>query len=124
MKSISAREMSQNGASKVIAAAQSEPVLITKNNEPSAWVVSARDVALVSERLSGDDSVYRDTLAAVAAHLYSRDLLSIGRAARLAGMPLADFILLCGKVNAPVLREPPEGLEAELAGLEAAVRQL
>lgn len=36
-------------------------------------------------------------------------------------MPLAEFIILCGTLQVPVLREPPGGLEAELAGLEAAL---
>lgn len=122
MKTVPVRELSQNGASKVIAAAEAQPVLVTKNNEPSVWMVSARDIALASAQRAGDDSVYRDALAVVAVDLYRRGLLSIGRAARLAGTSLADFILLSGKMQVPVLREPPSGLEAELAGLEAALR--
>lgn len=122
MKTVPVRELSQNGASKVIAAAESEPVLVTKNNEPSVWMVSARDIALASGQRTGDDSVYPAALAVVAVDLYRRGLLSVGRAARLAGIPLAEFILLSGKVHVPVLREPPGGLEAELAGLEAALQ--
>lgn len=122
MKTVPVRELSQNGASKVIAAAESEPVLVTKNNEPSVWMVSARDIALASVQQAGDDSIYRDALGVVAVDLYRRGLLSLGRAARLAGIPLAEFILLSGKMHVPVLREPPGGLEAELAGLEGALR--
>jgi antitoxin (DNA-binding transcriptional repressor) of toxin-antitoxin stability system len=122
MKTVPVRELSQNGASKVIAAAEHEPVLVTKNNEPAVWMVGAREVALVSEQLTGDQSVYRGALAVVAVDLYSRSILSIGRAARLAGIPLAEFILLCGKLQIPVLNEPPGGLEAEFAGLEAALQ--
>jgi hypothetical protein len=35
---------------------------------------------------------------------------------------VAEFIFLSGKMQVPVLREPPGGLEAELAGLEAALQ--
>ena len=122
MKTVPVRELSHNGVSKVIAAAEREPVLVTKNNEPSVWMVSAREVALASAQLAGDSSVYGDALAVVAVDFYTRGILSIGRAARLAGTPLAEFILLCGKLQVPVLREPPGGLEAELAGLETALR--
>jgi len=57
----------------------------------------------------------------VAIDLYRRGIISIGRAAEFAGIPLAEFIFLCGTLQIPVLREPPGGLEAELAGLEAAL---
>jgi prevent-host-death family protein len=70
MKTVPVRELSQNGASKVIAAAENEPVLVTKNNEPAVWMVSAREVALVSEQLTGDRSVYGGALAVVAVDLY------------------------------------------------------
>jgi predicted HTH domain antitoxin len=122
MKTVPVRELAQNGASKVIAAAESEPVLVTKNSEPAVWMVSAHELALVSKQITGDGSIYRDSLAVVASDLFDRGDLSMGRAARLAGIPLADFILLCGKLGIPVLREPPGGLEAELAGLEAALQ--
>lgn len=104
MKTTPVRELSQNGVSKVIAAAENEPVLITRNNEPAVWMVGARELAMASERLTGEDSVYRDALAVVAADLYRRGSLSIGRAARLAGVPLAEFILFCGRLDIPALR--------------------
>lgn len=69
----------------------------------------------------GDSAVYDNVLAVVAVDLYSKGVLSIGKAARLAGIPLAEFMLLCGRLQVPVLRVPPEGLEAELEGLEAAL---
>lgn len=121
MKTVPVRELSQNGASKIIAMAEAEPVLITKNNEPSVWMVSASQVALASAQLGDDSSNYREALAVVAVDLYGRGILSIGRAARLAGIPLAEFIFLCGTLHVSVLREPPGGLEAEVAGLEAAL---
>lgn len=120
MKTVPVRELSQNGASRVITMAEAEPVLITKNNEPSVWMVSASAVALASAQLGDDSSNYHEALAVVAVDLYDRGILSIGRAARLAGMPLAEFIFLCGRLHVSVLREPPGGLEAEVAGLEAA----
>lgn len=123
MKTVSVRELSQNGVSKAVAAAESEPILVTKNNEPSVWMVSAQQVALASEQLAHDKSVIRGVMAIVAVHLYNRGDLSIGRAARLAGLPLVEFIALAGRLHIPVLHEPAGGLEAELAGLEAALQK-
>ena len=57
----------------------------------------------------------------MAIDLYRRGIISIGRAAEFAGIPLAEFRALCGTLQIPVLHEPPGGLEAELAGLEAAL---
>lgn len=52
----------------------------------------------------------------MAIDLYRRGTISIGRAAQLAGIPLAEFIVLCGTLQIPVLHEPPGGPEAALMG--------
>ncbi|MDQ2741544.1 MAG: type II toxin-antitoxin system Phd/YefM family antitoxin [Chloroflexota bacterium] len=119
MKTVSVRELSHNGVSKVVTAAEAEPVLISKNNEPAVWMVSANELARVAARLGGDESVYRGALALVAVDLFDRGTLSMGRAARLAGLPLDEFIDLCGRMHVPMLRQPPEGFEAELAAFNA-----
>ncbi|MBV9280826.1 MAG: type II toxin-antitoxin system prevent-host-death family antitoxin [Chloroflexi bacterium] len=45
MKTVSIKELSQGGASRVVREAQREPVLISKNNEPAAWVLSSAELA-------------------------------------------------------------------------------
>jgi prevent-host-death family protein len=121
MKTVSVRELSHKGASKVVSAAETEPVLVSKNNEPAVWMVSAAELARVASQLEDGEGVYRDTLALVGVDLFNRGVLSMGRAARLAGIGLADFIDLCGRLHVPVLREPPEGFDGELAAFDAEV---
>ena len=82
-------------------------------------MVSAKELARVATHLEGDDDVYRRTLALVAVDLFDRGTVSMGRAARFAGMNLADFIDLCGQLHVPVLREPPEGFDGELAAFDS-----
>jgi prevent-host-death family protein len=119
MKTVSVRELSQGGASKVVAAAHEGPVLVTKNGEPAAWVIDAAQLAAVGRRLGG--SRYEQAMAALAVDLYDKEVLSLGRAARLAGVPIGELIELAGEMHVPVLRRPPDGLAVELADLEAAL---
>jgi hypothetical protein len=121
VKAYPVQELSEDGISKAVATAESEPVLVTKDDEPFVWMISAREVTRASAQLGNDRSVYASTLAVIAVDLYRCGDLSIGKAARLAGSPLAEFIQLCGKMDVPVLDEPPGGLDAELRGLEAAL---
>lgn len=121
MKTYPVQELSEHGVSKALATAESEPVLITKDGEPSVWMISAREVTRASAQLGNDRSVYASALAVIAVDLYRCGDLSIGKAARLAGSPPAEFIQVCGKMDVPALREPPGGLDAELRGLEAAL---
>lgn len=84
MKTVTVRELSHEGASKVIRAAQSEPVLVSKNNQPAVWMISADAVARVAEQQPDDQGMYRSTLQVVAVDLFDHGVLSMGRAARLA----------------------------------------
>lgn len=118
MKTVSVRDLSHKGVSRIVATAEREPVLVSKNNEPAVWMLSAVELSRVAS-LDGGDDVYQSAMTLVAVDLFRRDVLSLGKAARLAGMDLADFIELCGAMHVPVLREPPEGFESELVRFEA-----
>lgn len=111
-------ELSHEGASKVIRTAETEPVLVSKNNEPAVWMVSAEALARVAEHRTGDQEIYRSALQVVAVDLFDRGMLSMGRAARLAGVPLGDFIDLCDRLHVPILREPDAGLVEEVGSFE------
>jgi hypothetical protein len=50
--------------------------------------------------------------------LYRDEVLTLGQAAKLAGLPLGDFIDLCGTLRVPVLWPPPEGIEGISAGVD------
>ncbi len=58
--------------------------------------------------------MYQRTLQLVAIDLYQNQVLTLGRSATLAGMPLGDFIDLCAGLGVPVMWAPSEGLAAEV----------
>jgi PHD/YefM family antitoxin component YafN of YafNO toxin-antitoxin module len=118
MKTVTVRELSREGVSKAIRAAQVEPVLVSKNNEPAVWMVSADALAHIAMQHTGDQEIYRSTLQAVAVDLFDHDVLSMGRAAQLAGLPLGDFIDLCDRLHVPVLRESETGVAEEVDAFE------
>ena len=55
---------------------------------------------------------------ALAVKLFDGDVLSIGKAAKLAGMPLGEFIDHLGTLKIPVVRYGEEGLQQELVAFE------
>ncbi len=118
MKTVTVRELSHEGVSKAIRAAQTEPVLVSKNNEPAVWMVSADALARIATQQTGDQEIYRSTLQAVAVDLFNHDVLSMGRAAQLAGLPLGDFIDLCDRLHVPVLRESETSVAEEVDAFE------
>jgi hypothetical protein len=50
------------------------------------------------------------------------EVLTLGQAARLAGLPLGDFIDLCGKLHVPMLWAPKGGIAAEVDALDSLLR--
>ncbi len=123
MKALSVRELSQGGASKAVRAAESEPVLVSRHNEPAVVMVSLKDVARVSGQLSGDPDLYSAVLRLIAVDLFEHGVLSMGRAAQFAGLPMGDFIDLCDRLQVSILREPDEGLEEEVDAFGAWLRK-
>jgi hypothetical protein len=122
-KTVSVAELGHGGASRAIRAAQDEPVLVSKENRPAAWIVSAQKLAeVVAARGIGSD-VYQRALELIAIDLYRDEILTLGQAAKLAGLPLGDFIDLCGRLHVPVLWEPKSGIGAEVDSLAALLRK-
>jgi len=64
-----------------------------------------------------EPEVYQRALELLAVDLYRLETLTLGQAAELAGMPLGDFIDLCGRLRVPVLWEPKGGIGAEVEAL-------
>ncbi len=62
------------------------------------------------ERLAGED-----VHVAVAVRLYESEAVSLGRAARIAGLSIGEFIDRLGALKIPVIRYSAEELERELA---------
>lgn len=116
-KTVSVAELGHGGASRAIRDAQQEPVLVSKENRPVAWILSADMLAEVAAARGVGRDVYQRALGLLAVDLYRHEVLTLGQAARLAGLRLGDFVDLCGRLQVPVLWEPTEGVGA---GVEAA----
>jgi hypothetical protein len=121
VKTVSVADLSHGGASRAVRDAQQEPVLVSKDNHPAAWLVSASELARVAKARRTNADVYQRALELLAIDLYQKEVLTLGRASKLAGMSLGDFIDLCGRLNVPVLWESPEGLAAEVEQFAAAL---
>ena len=122
-KTISVADLGHGGASRAIREAQQEPVLVSKENRPAAWIVSAERLAQVAAARSAEPDVYQRALELIAVDLYRQETLTLGQAARLAGMALGDFIDLCGRLHVPVLWESRKSIGAEVEALEAMLQE-
>lgn len=120
-KTVSVARLGHGGASRAIRDAQQEPVLVSKENRPAAWIVSAEKLAQVAAARSGELDVYQRTLELLAVELYRSETLTLGQAAKLAGLSLGDFIDLCGRLRVPILWESERDLAVEVESLEAAL---
>lgn len=124
MKTVSIKDISRDGVSKAVRDAQTEPILVSRDNEPAVWMVSARDVARIGDYLGSDADPAQRVAALVAAHLFDQGVLSMGQAARFAGLALGDFIALCDRFGIAVLRESDRSLREEVDSFEAWLRSL
>jgi hypothetical protein len=119
VKTVSVAQLGHGGASRAVREAQDGPVLVSKENRPAAWLVSARDVVAVAEARGVEPDVYQRALDLLAVDLYAREVLTLGQASRLAGISLGDFIDLCSKLRVPILWEPKGGLAADVDAFDA-----
>ena len=123
-KTISVAELTHGGVSRAIRDAQNEPVLVSKENRPAAWIFSARKLAdVAAARGEEAAATYQRALELMAVELYRDETLTLGQGAKLAGLHLNDFIDLCGRLRVPILWEPMGGLEGEVQRLEALLPQ-
>jgi len=121
-KTVSVGELAHGGASRAIRTAQSEPVLVSKENRPAAAIMSAEKLAQVAEGVGGaPGAIYKQALALLAVDLYQGATPTLGQAAKLAALSLSDFIDRCGRLRVPVLWEPVEGIEADVEALTTAL---
>lgn len=122
-KTVSVGELGHGGASRAIREAQQEPVLVSKENRPAAWIVSAERLAQVAAARGAESrEAYQRVLELIALELYRSETITLGQGAKLAGLALGDFIDLCGRLHVPVLWEPKWGIAAEVEGLQKLLR--
>ncbi len=117
-KTMSVAQLGHGGASRALREALEEPVLVSKENRPAAWLVSAEQLARVAAATGDGGDAYRHALSLVATELYRQGTLTLGQAAKVAGLDLGAFIDLCARLRIPVLWEPEGGLAADVDALE------
>lgn len=118
MKTLSIKELSREGVSRAVRAAEDEPLLISKNNEPAVWMIGSKALARAVAVGGDDPDLYRGAMQTLAVKLFDWGALSLGRAAEMAGLPLTDFMDLCGALHVPVFREPREDLEGNISAFD------
>ena len=94
MKAVNVRQL-KNNPSEALREARKHPVIVLNRHQPEALLVHLDDDSLLAEpgiRRSLATALYRD------------QSLSLGRAARFAGVPLAEFIRYVSRCGIPVVR--------------------
>ena len=77
-KTFSVGELGHGGASRAVRAAQQEPVLVSKENRPAAWILSAEKLAEVAAARGVAPDVYQHALELLSVELYQDEVLTIG----------------------------------------------
>ena len=109
MKSVNVREL-KNNPSDALRMARKAPVVVMNRDQPEALLFHLDD-----EGLLGEPGVR----LALATTLYKSESVSLGRAAKIAGMTLADFIQEMGGQGIPVVRGNAKTLREELKNIKA-----
>lgn len=65
-----------------------------------------------------DETLRNESQRALAALLYARGVLSLGQAAKLARLPLRDFIHYLGSLQIPAIQYPPSELAHDLESIK------
>jgi prevent-host-death family protein len=104
MGAISVEELARRPARLIEEAESGQVAVVTKDGRPLFLAIP------YDERLAKEE-----VHVVVAVHLYERGVVSLGRAAKIAGLPLSDFIDRLGALKIPVARYSPDELSRELA---------
>jgi predicted HTH domain antitoxin len=107
MRSVGIRDLKDN-PSRAMRAAREQPILITNRDDPEALLLSLRGLA-------EHEPDVRLTLATA---LFDQADMSLGRAARLAGVSVEAFIAHLGSRGIPILRQSRDDLAEDLRVLD------
>ena len=94
MKAVNVRQL-KNNPSEALRLAREEPVIVLNRDEPEALLVHLNDDTLLSEP---------GVRLALATALYKSESVSLGRAAKVAGVALADFMQHVSRLGIPAVR--------------------
>jgi len=109
MKSVSVRELKDN-PSTALKMAQEDVVVVTSRHRPEAVLVHLDDEKLLDQP---------GVRTALAVSLFKDDSLSLGHAARLADMALADFIRHVSRLGIPAIKATAASLREAMKDLDA-----
>lgn len=107
MESFTVRDLRERTGDLIRDAEAGKLSVITKHGQP-VFVAVPFDETLLREGVR----------VALAIKLYDEEVVSLGKAAKLAGVSLSEFINHLGSLQIPVVRYGRADLEAELAGLD------
>ena len=99
----------KNNPSEALRMAQDDLVLVMNRNEPDALMIG-----LKSSKIIGMPGVRK----ALATALFKDGDLSLARSARLADIPLADFIAHVSRLGIPVINQTAEEVLQDMDTLE------
>jgi predicted HTH domain antitoxin len=109
MKAVNIRQL-KNNPSEALRAARESPVVVMNRDEPEALIVHLDDESILSEP---------GLRRALATALYRDGSASLGQAAGLAALPIAEFMQHLSRLGIPVIRASREVVEAEARAIEA-----
>jgi len=99
----------KNNPSEALRMAHDDMVLVMNRNEPDALMIG-----LKSAKIIGMPGVRK----ALATALFKDGNLSLARSAKLADMPLADFIAHVSRLGIPVINQTAEEVQEDMETLE------
>lgn len=109
MKAVNVRQL-KNNPSDALRMARKAPVVIMNRDQPEALLVHLDD-----EGLLGEPGVR----LALATALYKSETISLGRGAKIASIPLADFIQHVSREEIPVIRGSMKTIREDVKSLES-----
>ena len=109
MKAVNVRQL-KNNPSEALRLARQEPVIVLNRDQPEALLVHLDDDTLLSEP---------GVRLALATALYKSESVSLGRAAKVAGIALADFMQHVSRVGIPAVRGARAAVREDARTLES-----
>lgn len=108
METFSIRDLRERSGDLVRQAEAGRLSIVAKHGRP-LFVAVPMDEHLLKQGVA----------VALAVRLFAEKAVSLGKAAKLAGLSIEDFIAHLGAAGVPAVDYPPEELDDELAAIEA-----
>jgi len=113
MKTVNIRQL-KNNPSEALRMARKAPVVVMNRDQPEAVLFHLDD-----EGLLGEPGVR----LALATTLYGSESISLGRAAKIAGIPLAEFMQHVSQHGIPLIRSDAKKVRKDVKELEKWLRK-